>query len=145
MERDPVTVSPDDTVETVVRTLRKHELPGLPVVNDTGRCVGIVTESDLVISDEQADLHLPHHIDLFGAVVFVESMKHFEDRLQKAFASNVTEMMTADPITVESSAPAEVAAKLISEHKHNRLPVVEHGQLVGVVTRVDVLDALTSD
>jgi CBS domain-containing protein len=37
------------------------------------------------------------------------------------------------------------AARIIARKKHNRLPVVEHGRLVGVVTRVDVLDALTSD
>ncbi len=46
--------------------MREHELPGLPVVNDGGRCVGIVTEADLVIADEEGDLHLPHYIELFG-------------------------------------------------------------------------------
>jgi CBS domain-containing protein len=143
MEHDPVTVSPDDDIEAVLRTLREHELPGVPVVNEGGRCVGIVTESDLVISGEDGDLHLPHYIELFGGVVFLEPLKHFEDRIRKAFASRVSQMMTADPITVAPDAPVEEAARLISERRHNRLPVVEHGRLVGVVTRVDVLDALT--
>ncbi len=49
-----------------------------------------------------------------------------------------------DPVTIEPSAQVEEAAKLIAQTKHNRLPVVEHGRLVGVVTRVDVLDALTN-
>ncbi|MGI8511456.1 MAG: CBS domain-containing protein [Solirubrobacteraceae bacterium] len=145
MERDPVSVSPSDDVERVIRVLQENELPGVPVVNDGGRCVGIVTESDLILSEEGADLHLPHHIDLFGGVIFVESMKHFEERLKKAFASEVQEMMTEDPITIEPSATVEEAGKLIAERRHNRLPVVEHGRLVGVVTRVDVLEALTKD
>jgi CBS domain-containing protein len=144
MERDPVTVTPQDDVETLLRVLREHELPGVPVVNEAGRCVGIVTESDLVISEEDADLHLPHYISLFGGVVFLEPLKRFEDRLRKAFASNVADMMTADPVTIDFDAPVEGAARLIAERKHNRLPVVEHGRLVGVVTRVDVLDALTA-
>jgi len=63
METDPVTVSPDDDIESVVRLLREHGLPGVPVVNEGGRCVGIVTENDLVLRDSGADLHLPHHID----------------------------------------------------------------------------------
>jgi CBS domain-containing protein len=54
-------------------------------------------------------------------------------------------MMTTDPITIEPTATVREAAKLIARRKHNRLPVVEHGRLVGVVTRVDVLDALISN
>ena len=144
MESDPVSVTPDDSVEHVLEVLREHELPGVPVVNDGGRCVGIVTEADLVLSGEDADLHLPHYIELFGGVVFLEPLKHFEDRIRKAFASKVSDMMTADPVTIEQEADVEQAAKLIAERKHNRLPVVEHGRLVGVVTRLDVLEALTA-
>jgi CBS domain-containing protein len=83
-----------------VRLLRRHELPGLPVVNEGGRCVGIVTEADL---------------------------------------------MTEDPVTIEPGASVVAAGRLIAQRGHNRLPVVEHGRLVDVVTRVDVLDALTRD
>jgi CBS domain-containing protein len=145
MERDVVTVSPDADIESLVRLMREHELPGVPVVNEGGRCVGIVTEADLVLSEEEADLHLPHYINLFGGVVFLEPLKRFEDRLRKAFASSVEDMMTPDPVTVDADASVEEAARLIAERKHNRLPVVEHGRLVGVVTRVDVLDALTRE
>jgi CBS domain-containing protein len=86
METDVPAVYPDDPVEQVVRTMREHELPGIPVINEGGRCVGIITDADLIMGGEEADLH-----------------------------------------------------------KHNRLPVVDHGRLVGVVTRIDVLDALTAD
>ena len=143
MERDPVTVGVDDDVESVIRVLREHELPGVPVVDGDGRCVGIVTEDDLVLRDENADLHLPHHLDIMGGVIYLESMKHFEERVKKAFASRAGDMMTEHPITVPPTASVEEAAKLIAGHKHNRLPVVEGGRVVGVVTRVDVLDALT--
>jgi CBS domain-containing protein len=143
MERDPISVGRDDDVESVIRTLREHELPGVPVVDGSGVCVGIVTENDLVLRDENADLHLPHHLDIMGGVIYLESMKHFEQRIKKAFASKAEDMMTADAITVSPGAPVEEAARLIAQHKHNRLPVVEDGgRLVGVVTRLDVLDAI---
>ena len=142
MDSDPVTVTPDTEVEAVIRLLRQHELPGVPVVTDDGRCAGIITESDLVLADEEGDLHLPHHVNLFGGMVFLESLSHFEERLRKAAASTAKDMMTADPTTVGPDATAAEAARIIAESGHNRLPVVEHERLMGIVTRLDVLQAL---
>jgi CBS domain-containing protein len=145
MDTDAPHVSVIDSVETVLRVLRDHELSGVAVVNEGGRCVGIITEADLVLTDEDEDFHLPHYFQLFGGIVFLESVSHFEDRVRKAFAATAEDMMTADPVTIEADATVREAAKLIARKKHNRLPVVEHGRLVGVVTRVDVLDALMSN
>ena len=145
MDADPVTVYPEDTVEGVLRVLRENELPGVPVINTGGRCVGIITEADLVMAGEDADLHLPHYFELFGGFVFLEPLSHFEDRLRKATAALARDLMTEDPVTIEPHAAVGDAARLISRSKHNRLPVVEHDRLVGVVTRVDVLEALTRD
>ena len=145
MQPDPVTVSATDDVETVVRLLRRHELPGVPVVNEGGRCVGIVTEADLVLADEEGDLHIPHYIELFGGVVFLEPLRRYESRLKKALASRVEDLMTPDPTTIGVDASVHEAGRIIARSGHNRLPVIEHGRLVGVVTRVDVLEALTRE
>jgi CBS domain-containing protein len=144
MDAEPATVSPDASVEEVVATLREHELPGVPVVDGDGRCVGIVTEADLVLPDDDGDLHLPHYINLFGGTVFLEPLSRFEGRLRKAFASSARDMMTPDPDTVSPDTTVEEAAREIYRTGHNRLPVVEDGRLVGVVTRVDVLGALAA-
>ena len=144
MEREPPTVTPDTDVEAVIRTLRNHELPGVAVVNEAGRLVGIITESDLVLPDEDGDLHLPHYVNIFGGTVFIEPLRRFEERLRKAFASTAADMMSEDPVTVSPETTVDEAARIIHETKHNRLPVVEHGRLVGVVTRMDVLGALVS-
>jgi CBS domain-containing protein len=145
MTPDPVTVGPDATVEDVVKAMREHELPGLPVVDGDGRLVGIVTESDLVIADDEGDLHIPHYIELFGGMVFLEPLRGFEARLKKAAAATARDMMTADPVTVEADDPVRKAARLIADSGHNRLPVTDGGKLVGVVTRVDVLGALAAE
>jgi CBS domain-containing protein len=144
MDSDPVTVAPDTSVEDVVATLREHETPGLPVVDSDGQLVGIVTEADLVLPDDQGDLHIPHYVNLFGGTVFLESLDRFEGRLRKAFASTAEDMMTRDPDTVGPDTSVREAARLIHESGHNRLPVVEDGRLVGVVTRLDVLGALAA-
>ena len=145
MDTDVPTVTVADSVEHVLHVLRDHELPGVPVVNEGGRCVGIITEADLVLTGEDEELHLPHYVQLFGGIVFLESISHWEERVRKAFAATAEDMMTPNPITIEPSATVREAARLIARKKHNRLPVIEHGRLVGVVTRVDVLDALTSN
>jgi CBS domain-containing protein len=145
MTADPVTVTPDAGVEDVVRLMREHELPGLPVVDGDGGLLGIVTESDLVIADDEGDLHIPHYIELFGGMVFLEPLREFEARLKKASAATARDLMTADPVTVEADDPVRKAARLISDSGHNRLPVLEGGRLVGVVTRVDVLGALAAE
>jgi CBS domain-containing protein len=144
MDADPPTVRPDTPVEDVVRTLRDNELPGVPVVDDQGRCVGIVTEADLVLPDDEGDLHIPHYINLFGGTVFLEPLSRFEGRLRKAFASKASDMMTEKPESVAPDTTVREAARIIHESGHNRLPVVEDGRLVGVVTRLDVLGALAA-
>jgi CBS domain-containing protein len=144
MDAEPATVQPDTPVEEVVRTLRRHELPGLPVVDAEGRVVGMVTEADLVLPDDEGDLHIPHYINLFGGTIFLEPLSRFEGRLRKAFASTAADMMTPDPDTVSPDTTVHDAARIIHESGHNRLPVVEGGRLVGVVTRVDVLGALAA-
>jgi CBS domain-containing protein len=143
MNPDAISAHPGDDVGSLLRLMREHELPGVPVVDDAGQLVGIVTEADLVIRDEEADLHLPHHIDLWGGVIFLEPIKHYEERLRHAFAATVADMMTPNPVTVGPDDSIRHAARLIAQRRHNRLPVVdEHGKLLGVVTRVDVLEAL---
>jgi CBS domain-containing protein len=144
MDRDPVTVAPETSVQDVVSALREHQLPGVPVVDSEGTVWGIVTEADLVLPDEDGDLHIPHYINLFGGTVFLEPLSRFGDRLRKAFAANAADMMTRDVDTVGPDTTVREAARLIHESGHNRLPVVEDDKLVGVVPRLDVLGALAA-
>ena len=144
MDSNPATVHPETPVDEVIAVLRQHELPGVPVVDGEGKCVGIVTEADLVLPDDQGDLHLPHYINLFGGTVFLEPLGRFEGRLRKAFASTAADMMTRHLDTVAPDMSAKDAARLVHESGHNRLPVVEDGRLVGVVTRLDLLGALAA-
>jgi CBS domain-containing protein len=146
MDADIPTLSPDDDARTAIELLASQELSAVPVVDGERRVVGIVSESDLVLSKEEADLHLPHFLNIMGGVVFVGSMKGFEERLNKAFATRVAELMTPDPFCAEVDQSVDSVARLIAEKHHNHLPVVDgDGRLAGLITRADVLAALVED
>ena len=147
MDPDAPSVTLDVGVEDIVRMFKDEDVPALPVVNESGRCIGIITEQDLVIVDEdEGDLHIPHYIELFGGLVFFPpELRHFERRLKKAAAARVRDLMTEDPVTVEPATTAREAAHTIVESGHSRLPVVEHGRFVGLVTRADVMAALREE
>src|SRR4051794_9846053 len=144
MDSQPVTVAPDAGLEEVARVLGENELHGVPVVDGAGAVVGIVTEDDLVIGDNEGDLHIPAYIELFGGLVFLEPFRRFEQRMKKAVAATAAQMMTADPRTVAPEDDVHEAANLIVETGHNRIPVVEGGRLVGVISRADVVRALAA-
>jgi CBS domain-containing protein len=146
MDRDAPSVSPDDDARAAIDLLSKADQGAIAVVDEDRKVVGIVSESDLILADEQSDLHLPHYVNIMGGIVFIGSMKGFEKRLEKAFATKVSELMTADPIVVRTYEAADRVAKKIADHHHNHLPVVdEDGRLAGMVTRADALAAVVDD
>lgn len=146
MDADVPGLGPEDDARRAIELLAERELGALPVVNSENRVIGIVSESDLVLSEEGEDLHLPHFFQLMGGVVYTESIKSFEKRLNKAFAINVRDLMSDDPIVVETDDSVETVARLIAEKHHNHLPVVDgEGKLAGVVTRADALAALVAN
>jgi CBS domain-containing protein len=147
MDPGAPSVTLDTGIEDVIKMFKDNDVPALPVVNESGRCLGIITEQDLVIVDQdEGDLHLPHYIELFGGLVFFPpELRHFEKRLRKAAAARVRDLMTEDPVTVEPTTTAHDAARKIVESGHSRLPVVEHGRYVGLVTRSDVMAALRQE
>lgn len=146
MDADPVTVRPQDGVEDVVHKMHDHQLPGIPVIEPDGTLAGIITESDLILWDEEEDVEPPPSLQIMGGVIYLGSVRHWEERIKKSIAGTAGELMTREVVTVAPDADAHDAGRLIAEHKHNRLPVVDaDGHLLGVVTRVDVLEALLED
>jgi CBS domain-containing protein len=146
LNADVPTVSSDDDARKAIDLLAKTDMGAIAVLDEDRRVVGIVSESDLILSDEESDLHLPHYLNIMGGVVFVGSMKGFEERLEKAFATKVSELMTPGPIAAHDYEAADRVAKKIADSHHNHLPVVDpDGRFVGMVTRADALAALVDD
>jgi CBS domain-containing protein len=145
MDAEVPSVSPDADARAAIELLAETDKGAIPVVDADRKVIGIVSESDLILADEEADLHLPHYLNIMGGIVFVGSMKGFEDRLNKAFATKVSELMTPDPVVVRVDDDVETVAKTVAETHHNHLPVVDgEGRLAGLVTRADALAALVA-
>jgi CBS domain-containing protein len=143
MRPDVPTVTREEDAKKAIDLLATTDLGAIPVVDTENKVVGIVSESDLILSEEEEDLHLPHYLNIMGGIVFVGSMKGFEEKLNKAFATNVRDLMTPDPVVVSVDDDAEAVARKIAESHHNHLPVVDgEGRLAGMVTRADALAAL---
>lgn len=143
MDSQVPAVSPDTDARGAVELLAKTDKGAIPVIDEDRRVIGIVSESDLIFEEEESDLHLPHYLNIMGGIVFVGSMKGFESRLEKAFATKVSELMTREPVVVHDYTSAENVARKIADAHHNHLPVIdEDGRLAGMVTRADALAAL---
>ena len=143
MDADVPSLTREEDAKRAIDLLAQTELGAIAVVDSENKVVGIVSESDLVLSEEESDLHLPHYLNIMGGVVFIGSMKGFDEKLEKAFATNVRDLMTADPVVASVDEGAESVAKKIADKHHNHLPVVDgDGRLAGMVTRADALAAL---
>jgi CBS domain-containing protein len=146
MRIETPSVTREEDARRAIELLAETDLGAIPVVDSDEKVVGIVSDSDLILSEEESDLHLPHYLNIMGGVIFVGSMKGFEERLNKAFATNVRDLMTGDPVVVSTTDTAEAVAKKIADKHHNHLPVVDaDGRLAGMVTRADALAALVAE
>jgi CBS domain-containing protein len=145
------TVAPDDDISKVLTRLAEADFSGFPVVDD-GDVIGIVTETDLV------DLFQPSNRTLWipvGFPPFVETLTYGVDLswsdldvgidLVKNAGKPVSEVMVTDVVTVapEDSVDTVVDHLADPDRDINRLPVVEDGELVGIISREDVLRTLS--
>lgn len=140
MEPKVVTIKADTTVQKLADLLAKNKISGMPVVDDQNHVVGIVSEGDLVSLD--ADIHFPHYIELLGNIIYLESVKKYEERLRKAAAVMVGDLMTTDVISVQKDARLNEIATLMTDKQVNRLPVLDGDKLVGIIARADVVRAI---
>jgi acetoin utilization protein AcuB len=135
MTKDPVTIDPDAPLETAAAVMAERELRHLPVVEDAGRLIGMITDRDLrtaLLAPAVAE-YLPP-----------EEQRRFRRLAQTVGNLRVRDVMTWDVATIVGEAPLAQAAALMYDRRLGCLPVIEQGRLVGIVTERDVLKALAS-
>ena len=147
MTKDVVTVRAKDLVVDVLGVFKKRKITGAPVVDELN-LVGIVTESDILkfveLKGFADDLILPMPFDFFEAVLEMKAeLQEVKEHSERTRKGTVDTVMTKSVFTVEPDAHVSKAASLMKKHKINRLPVVKGEKLVGMVTRSDLLKALS--
>lgn len=140
MTKDVITVRPDDDVDKVAQLLLENRISGIPVVDGEHRILGIITEKDLMV--KATELKVPFYLTLFDSIIFLENPIRFKNNLKKYTASQVKDAMTTRVYWVEEDVPVSEIAEIMNKERINRIPVVRHGKLVGIVTRNDILKVL---
>lgn len=144
MTPDPITVLPGTPVTEVARMMVESGIGGLPVVNEAGDLLGIVTESDLIVQD--TDVKFPSFVHFLDGYVFVPGSLHrFEGKFRKAVAATAGEIMTGDVTTVDADDSVEDVATLMTRKKMKRFPVMKGGKLVGMITMADIVRLISRD
>jgi CBS-domain-containing membrane protein len=127
MTTEVVAVRRETTFKEVAAVLRRYRVSALPVVDDAGRVLGVVSEADLLAKEALADP---------GPVA---ELVHRKD-VRKAGGLTAGDLMSSPPVTASPDDPVGQAARMMHFMRVKRLPVVNSGgQLVGIVSRADVL------
>lgn len=142
MSEKVITLSPDTDIAQAAKTLLDAGINGAPVLDEKGRVVGILCQSDLVV--QQKRVPVPTIFTLLDGLIPLTSSKQIEKQVRKIAALTVAEAMTPDPVTVEPDTALENIATLMVDRHFHTLPVIEKGRLVGVVGKEDVLKTLLS-
>ncbi len=136
-----ITVSTDDSVEKCAKLLQENDISGLPVVDEAGKVVGMITEGDLIRRASRVEA--PGYLEILGGLIYLGSPNKFVEELQRAMALEVGKMMSRDVVSIKPDESLEKAATLMVKKNINRLPVIdEKGKLVGLVSRRDIMKHL---
>ncbi|HVM24089.1 MAG TPA: CBS domain-containing protein [Candidatus Limnocylindrales bacterium] len=134
MSRTLLSVPPDMPLRDVARLLSEHRISGAPVVED-GRCIGVVSEADLLIKQ------LGRPISRRLPIEWIIGERHDPEELRRRAATTAREAMSSPAIVIEADRPLREAAALMVDRGVNRLPVIDAGRVIGILTRSDLVRA----
>jgi CBS domain-containing protein len=137
MVSDVITVKPDDTVEDVAGLLLVNCISAAPVVDDSGKMVGIVSEGDLL---RRVENRTGHEREWWLKLLMGRELLAAE--FIKEYGRKVADVMTREVITVEPDTPVADIASLLERHRIKRVPIVQDGKIVGIVSRANLIQAL---
>jgi CBS domain-containing protein len=140
MTKKVITVTPDTSLEKLASLLVNNGISGVPVVDDSGKLYGIVTENDLISQNKR--LHIPTVVSFLDAAIYLESSKKFEEQVKRLTATTVQEICNRKVTTISEEISVVDIATIMAEKKVHLLPVVKAGKVIGIVGKRDMVRAV---
>ncbi len=144
MSHDPIVVQPETPIKDAIKMLAERRISGLPVVDQTGKLVGVISETDLLW--QETGVTPPAYIMFLDSVIYLENPARHDKELHKALGQTVGEVMSGDPVTIAPDQPLRKAAKLMQEKSIRRLAVTdEAGKVIGILTPGDIVRVMAAE
>lgn len=143
MTRDVVTVGPETGIAEIARVLASHAISAVPVVDNDGTLLGMVSEGDLLGRKEaERDARREWWLTMLaeGEALSAEFLASVNDR-----GASARDLMSMPVVSVAEATDASEIAQLLARHRIKRVPVLRDGKIVGIVSRADLLRALIAD
>ena len=140
MTKELITLSPATEITSAAKILLEKRINGLPVIDDSGKLVGILCQSDLVA--QQKRIPIPSVYTLLDSFIPLTSLRRIDKEVKKIAALKVEQAMTPDPVTIGPETDIEDVARLMVDKKYHTLPVMDGDKIVGIVGKEDVLKTL---
>ena len=132
-----ITVQPEASLKDVASLLAEHGISGVPVVDAGGKVLGVVSKTDILIKERAAQP------EQRGVLALLRGGGDDSATAVKVEARTAREAMTSPVIAVQEERDLAAAAGLMLDHRINRMPVLRGDQLVGIITRADLVRAFT--
>jgi CBS domain-containing protein len=135
-----ITVTPETAVSELAQILATANIGGAPVVDEEGRLLGVVTESDLI--DQTKKVHIPTVVAILDSLIFLERPDKMEKDIRKIAGTVVGDIYSKSPVTVSEETPLDEIATIMAKKHVHTLPVMRGEQLVGVIGKGDIIRTL---
>ena len=135
-----ISVVPDEAIDAVIELMLKHHISGLPVIDDKGELVGIVTEGDFLRRPETST---ERKTGSRWRDAFFSGSK-VTDNYIHTHGVKVKDVMTPNPVAVAEDAPLDEVVGLMQTRNVKRLPVLRGGKVIGIISRANLMRALVS-
>jgi CBS domain-containing protein len=143
MSRNPIVVRTQTPLQEAIQILAEKRISGIPVVDDVGKLVGIISETDLMW--QETGVTPPAYIMILDSVIYLQNPATYERQLHKVLGQTVGDVMSKNPITISPDKTVKQAAQLMHDRSIHRLPVIDkESQVVGILTRGDIVRAMAA-
>lgn len=137
MTSQVLTAREETPVHEVVGLMVEHAISGVPVLDAAGKMIGLITERELVLRSTRIDP--PSFLPVLDARIPLETPGHYRKRIQHIVGTRAADVMVDDFETIGPDAAIEDLAALMVQPGVNPVAVIEHGVLVGIVSRTDIV------